>query len=149
MKVYLYFPSEFPRPKGVPTGGVIAGILCVIILVALIATIIVIVRKRQRKNSDGPPTHKPPPPMKTHSYSDRPSSRASLSESQFMYHEEPMTDLSAYHDDKDHHEPSPFSKQTPEKDDRDEDGLMGDVDGYYVTSSASRGSSFMSPAVIV
>ncbi|XP_026140361.1 nectin-2-like isoform X2 [Carassius auratus] len=143
------FVREFPRPKGVPTGGVIAGILCVIILVALIATIIVIVRKRQRKNSDGPPTHKPPPPMKTHSYSDRPSSRASLSESQFMYHEEPMTDLSAYHDDKDHHEPSPFSKQTPEKDDRDEDGLMGDVDGYYVTSSASRGSSFMSPAVIV
>lgn len=61
-------------------------------------------------------------------------------------------DLSAYHDDKDHHEPSRFSledKQTPYKDAGDEDGMMGEDDGYYITSSASRGSSFMSPAVIV
>ncbi len=50
MKVSLSFPSEFPQPKSVPTGGIIAGILCVIILVALITTVIVIVRKRQRKN---------------------------------------------------------------------------------------------------
>ncbi|XP_042596494.1 nectin-2-like isoform X2 [Cyprinus carpio] len=146
--------KEFPQPKGVPTGGIIAAILCVIILVALIATIIVMVRKRQRKNIDGPPTHKPPPPMKTNTYSDRPIIRTSVSDSEFMHHEtkeEPMTDLSAYHDDKDHHEPSHFSledKQIPYQDDRDEDGTMGEEDGYYVTSSA-RGSSFMSPAVIV
>uniref|UniRef100_A0A8C1Z801 Si:ch73-22o12.1 n=1 Tax=Cyprinus carpio TaxID=7962 RepID=A0A8C1Z801_CYPCA len=148
------FVREFPQPKGVPTGGIIAAILCVIILVALIATIIVMVRKRQRKNIDGPPTHKPPPPMKTNTYSDRPIIRTSVSDSEFMHHEtkeEPMTDLSAYHDDKDHHEPSHFSledKQIPYQDDRDEDGTMGEEDGYYVTSSA-RGSSFMSPAVIV
>lgn len=150
------FVREFPQPQGVPTGAIIAGILCVIFLVALIVTAIVMVRKRQRKNRDSPPTHKPPPPMKTHSYSDSPSISERVSDSQFMLHEtekeEPMTDLSAYHDDKDHHEPSRFSledKQTPYKDAGDEDGMMGEDDGYYITSSASRGSSFMSPAVTV
>ncbi|XP_058603044.1 nectin-2 isoform X2 [Onychostoma macrolepis] len=150
------FVRELPQPKGIPTGGVIAGILCVILLVALIASVIMMVRKRQRKNIDRPPTHKPPPPMKTDSYSDSPSMSKRVSDSQFMHHEtdyeEPMTDLSAYNDDKDHHELSRLSsedKQTPYQDDRDEDGMMGEEGSYYVTSSASRGSSFMSPAVIV
>ncbi|XP_016387590.1 nectin-2-like isoform X2 [Sinocyclocheilus rhinocerous] len=150
------FVREFPQPvKGAATGGIFGGILCVIILVALIATI-VMVRNCKRKNKDGPPTHKPPPPMKSYSYSDRPSIDTPVSDSQSMHHEtekeEPMTDLSAYHDDKDHHEPSRFSwedKQSPYQDDRDEDRMMGEEDGYYITSSASRGSSFMSPAVIV
>lgn len=52
MQVSLSFPSEFPQPQGVPTGAIIAGILCVIFLVALIATAIVMVRKRQRKNRE-------------------------------------------------------------------------------------------------
>ncbi|XP_043117724.1 nectin-2 isoform X2 [Puntigrus tetrazona] len=150
------FVREFPQPKGVATGAVVAGIVCVIFLVALIATIVMIVRKRQRKNRDSPPTHKPPPPVKTHSYSDRPIISKPVSDSQFMNYEtekeEPMTDLSAYHDDKDHHEPSRFSwedKQTPYQDDRDEDGMMAEEDGYYITSSVNRGSSFMSAPVIV
>ncbi|XP_073703400.1 nectin-2 isoform X2 [Garra rufa] len=142
--------------KGAATGAIIAGILCVIILLALIATAIVMVRKRQRKTIDGPPTHKPPPPMKTYSYSERPSINKPVSDSQFMDYEtekaEPMTDLSAYHDDKDHNEPSRYSwedKQTSYQDDGDEGGVIEDEDGYYVTSSASRESSFMSPAVVV
>ncbi|XP_018942841.1 nectin-2-like isoform X2 [Cyprinus carpio] len=150
------FVREFPQPmKGAAIGGIIGGILCVIILVALIATILM-VRKCKRKNKDGPPTHKPPPPMKTYSYSERPSIDKPVSDSQLMHHEtekeDPMKDLSAYHDDKDHYEPSRFSwedKQSPYQDDRDEDRTMGEEDGYYITSSASRGSSFMSPAVIV
>ncbi|XP_048007942.1 nectin-2 isoform X2 [Megalobrama amblycephala] len=135
------------------TGGIIGGILCVIILVAIIATTIVMVRKRQRKNTDRPPTHKPPPPMKTNFYSDRPSISKHVSDPELMHHEtekeEPMTDLSAYYDDKDHHEPSWEDKQTPYHDDRDEEGMMGDDGIYYITSSSTRGSSFMSPAVIV
>ncbi|KAL1259299.1 hypothetical protein QQF64_009876, partial [Cirrhinus molitorella] len=141
--------------QGPATGAIIAGILCVIILLALIATAIVIVRKRQRKNIDRPPTHKPPPPMKTYSYSERPSISKPVNDPQFMDYEtekaEPMTNLSAYHDDKDHHEPSRCSwedKQTSYQDE-DEGRMMGDEDDYYVTSSASRGSSFMSPAVVV
>jgi len=54
-----------------------------------------------------------------------------------------------YYDDKDHHELSWEDKTTPYHDDRDEDGMMGDEGMYYITSSATRGSSFMSPAVIV
>ncbi|XP_050988143.1 nectin-2 isoform X2 [Labeo rohita] len=137
------------------TGAIIVGILCAIILIALIATTIVMVRKRQRKNRDGPPTHRPPPPMKTYSYSERPSVSEPMSDPQFMDYEtekgEPMTNLSEYHDDKDHHEPSHRSwdeKQTSYQDDGDEDEIVEGDDGYFVTSSA-RGSSFMSAAVIV
>ncbi|XP_051720987.1 nectin-2 isoform X2 [Ctenopharyngodon idella] len=138
---------------GAATGAIIGAVLCVIILVAIIATTIVMVRKRQRKNTDRPPTHKPPPPMKTYSYSDRPSISKSVSDPELMHHEteneEPMTDLSAYYDDKDHHEPSWEDKQTPYHDDRDEEAMMGEEGIYYITSPAARGSSFMSPAVVV
>lgn len=58
-------------------------------------------------------------------------------------------DLSAYNDDKDLHEPSWEDKQTPYHDDRDEEGMMGDEGIYYTTSPSTRGSSFMSSAVIV
>ncbi|XP_056097856.1 nectin-2 isoform X2 [Rhinichthys klamathensis goyatoka] len=149
------FVREFPEPiKGASTGGIIGGILCVIILIAIIATTIVMVRKCQRKNIDRPPTHKPPPPTKTYSYSDRPSISKPES-TELMHHEtekeEPMTDHLVYYDDKDHHEPSWEDKTTPYHDDRDEDedGMMGEEGLYYITSSATRGSSFMSPAVIV
>ncbi|XP_067304966.1 nectin-2 isoform X2 [Pseudorasbora parva] len=149
------FVRESPMPmKGASTGGIIGGILCVIILIAVIATTIVMVRKCKRKNIDHPPTHKPPPPMKTYSDEDRPTISKPMYEER-MYYEtdkgEPMTDLSAYYNDKDHHEPSWEDKQTPYHDDRDEDeaGMMGEDGIYHISSSATRGSSFMSSAVIV
>ncbi|XP_077066211.1 nectin-2 isoform X2 [Siphateles boraxobius] len=148
------FVRELPEPRnGASTGVIIGGILCVIILIAIIANTVVMVRKRQRKNIDCPPTHKPPPPTKTYSYSDRPS--ISKPESELMQHEteteEPKTDHLVYYDDKDHHEPSWEDKKTPYHDDRDEDedGMMEKEGIYYTTSSATRGSSFMSPAVVV
>ncbi|XP_067260127.1 nectin-2 isoform X2 [Chanodichthys erythropterus] len=152
-QITIFVRDSRQSMPGSSTGAIIGGILCVIILVAIIATTIVMVRKRQRKNTDRPPTHKPPPPMKTYSYSDRPSISKSVSDPELMHHEtqkeEPMTDLSAYYDDKDHHEPSWEDKQTPYHDDRDEEAMMGDNGIYYITSSSTRGSSFMSPAVIV
>ncbi|KAK7147541.1 hypothetical protein R3I94_010154 [Phoxinus phoxinus] len=112
------------------------------------------VRKYQRKNIDRPPTHKPPPPTKTYSYSDTPSISKHVSDPELMHNdtkEEPMTDHLVYYDDKDHHEPSWEDKKTPYHDDRDEDedGMMGEEGAYYITSSVTRGSSFMSPAVMV
>ncbi|KAG1947758.1 nectin-2 isoform X2 [Pimephales promelas] len=148
------FVREFPVPiKGASTAAINGGIICGIILVAIIATTIVMVRKCQRKNTDRPPNHKPPPPTKT--YSDRPSISKPESDLELRHHEtekeEPMTNHLVYYDDKDHHELSWEDKTTPYHDDRDEDedGMMGDEGMYYITSSATRGSSFMSPAVIV
>ncbi|XP_051577236.1 nectin-2 isoform X2 [Myxocyprinus asiaticus] len=157
------FVRDTPLPmKGSTTGSIFGGILSVLILFAIIATIIVIVLRHQRKSAKGPPSHKPPPPpMKSFCYADRPTiSRPLESDSHQVYYEtereEPMTDLSGYHDENDHHEPSHHSASCSGKekeslssyhDDRDMDGMMEEE--YYITSSATRGSSFMSSAVIV
>nr|XP_021322531.1 nectin-2-like isoform X2 [Danio rerio] len=133
---------------GSSAGAIVGGILGVIILIAIIAAVIVVIRK---KNADRPPTHKPPPPIKTVSYSDTPS--IGRPETDYIHHEsekeEPMTDLSVFYDDKDHLHSSRDDKQTPYHDDREEDGMAREEDVYYTTSSVARGSSFVSPAVIV
>ncbi|XP_051574166.1 nectin-2-like isoform X2 [Myxocyprinus asiaticus] len=153
---------ETPLPiKGSTTGSIIGGILGVIILLAIIVTTVVMVRRHQRKSANSPPSHKPPPPTKSFSNADRLIiSRPLESDSHQMYYkterEQPMTDLSGYHDENDHDEPSRHSASCsgeekealfPCNDDRDMDGIMGEE--YYITSSVTRGSSFMSSAVIV
>ncbi|XP_052002739.1 nectin-2-like isoform X3 [Xyrauchen texanus] len=131
------FVRETPLPmKGSTTGSIIGGILGVIILLAIIVTTVVMVCRHKRKSANSPPSHKPPPPMKSFSNADR--------------------DLSGYHDENNHDEPSRNSASCsgeekealfPSSYDRDMDGMMGEE--YYITSSVTRGSSFMSPAVIV
>ncbi|XP_065101896.2 nectin-2 isoform X2 [Paramisgurnus dabryanus] len=147
---------DFPQPhKGSATGSIIGAILAVIILLAIIVTIVVMVRRRQRKNTDAPPTHKPPPPMKSFSRVDRATISRPISDDQNheAQREQPITNLSAYYDEDEHQKlsqhttPYSWEQKEADRDDGERDGVMGEE--YYFTTSVSRESSFVSPAVFV
>ncbi|XP_036411518.1 nectin-2-like isoform X2 [Megalops cyprinoides] len=168
------FVTEKPNPD--PTVGIIIGaIVGVLLLLVIIFVAIAVVRKRSQnaESADGPPNYKPPPPVKaTGSTEMLNKSQDPLTESQplshTMYYEtsgEPVTDLDAndeengytvgassgWDDSAQHPEDEGQSETLPPYSDSPDRETPRDLpqDPNALSSSSSRGGSFVSPAMYV